>query len=301
MNTPLIVIMGPTASGKTQFALDVACKIGGEIVNADSIQVYKEIPILSSSPTSEEKSTINHHLYNYVPITEDYSVGRYIEDAIKIIHNISARNIIPILVGGTGMYIKSLCYGMHNLPQITPDIRESARNKFKELGNEKFYQELEKLDPLGASKLHPSNSQRLIRYYEIFIQTGCSITEFYKNTPSKFLENYDVKINILEPDRKTLYERCNARFLKMIEDGALNEVTKLKASYQNPIGARKAIGFNEISSYLDSEITFEEAIILSQARTRQYAKRQITWCKNQMHDAKHICFEKALPEIHDIL
>lgn len=284
----LFVIAGPTASGKSQLAIDLANKINGEIVNADAIQVYKDINILSASPSQTDKKSTPHHLYNYIDITEDYSVGRYIKDAICIIHDITARGKIPILVGGTGMYIKSLCYGIHNIPDIDPMIRNKAREQFQEQGNENFYHELQTLDPIGASELHSSNSQRLIRYYEVFLQTGRSITEFYKDKPSLFLEEYDIQIIILEPERKMLYERCNTRFISMLDNGAIGEVTHIRSLYNQHTAAIKVIGFNEIGLYLDSTISKDEAITIAQTRTRQYAKRQITWFRHQIDDAVRI-------------
>ncbi len=286
----LYVIAGPTASGKSKLALDLAREIDGEIINADAIQVYQEIPILAAIPSNADKALVQHHLYNYVSITDSYSVGRYITDAVAVIHEITVRGKVPILVGGTGMYIKSLCYGIHNVPNIDPAIRTNSRHKFQELGNTKFYEALWDLDPEGAAKLRVSDSQRLIRFYEVFMQTGRSILEFYNEKPSLFLENYNIHINILETDRKMLYERCDARFVEMIENGALNEVSNVRSLYADTTAAEKAIGFNELSRYLDGLISREDAILSAQARTRQYAKRQMTWFRHQLHDAVKIEF-----------
>jgi tRNA dimethylallyltransferase len=297
----LFVIAGPTASGKSQLALNLSCEVGGEIINADAIQIYNEIPILSCAPSEYDKSLIKHHLYNYITVTDDYSVGRYIKDAIATIHNITARDKIPILVGGTGMYIKSLCHGMHNIPDIDPEIREKSRDKFQALGNEKFYAELQRLDPVGAEKLHASNSQRIIRFYEIFMQTGRSIVEFYMDKPSLFLEDYDIKTIVLETDRMVLYDRCNARFVSMVENGAIQEVEHIRVLYSGKTAAEKAIGFNELVLYLDGAITKDEAITLAQARTRQYAKRQMTWFRHQIDDATPISFDSSISSIDDIL
>jgi len=284
----LFVVAGPTASGKSQLAIDLANKINGEIVNSDAIQVYKNINILSASPSQRDKESISHHLYNYIDLEEDYSVGRYIKDATSIIHAITEQGKVPILVGGTGMYIKSLCYGIHNIPDIDPMIRQKARMLFQEQGNEKFYHELQKFDPIGANELHPSNSQRLIRYYEVFLQTGRSITEFYKDRPTLFLEKYDIQIIILEPDRKMLYERCDKRFNSMLDNGAIEEVLHIRSLYNDTTAATKVIGFNEIGLYLDGTISKDDAISLAQTRTRQYAKRQMTWFRHQIEDAIRI-------------
>ena len=284
----LFVVAGPTASGKSQLAIDLANKINGEIINADAIQVYQEIPILSCSPSQTDIKSIAHHLYNYISVIDDYSVGKYIKDAISIIHDVTECHKIPIIVGGTGMYIKSLCYGIHNIPDIDTEIRENARNKFQEQGNEKFYQTLQKLDPIGAMQLHPSNSQRLIRFYEVFMQTGHSIIEFYNDEPSSFLKDYNIKTIILEPARELLYDRCNTRFVSMLENGAIQEVENVKSLYNEATAASKAIGFDELSLYLDGAISKDDAIISAQTRTRQYAKRQMTWFRHQIKDATRI-------------
>lgn len=284
----LFVIAGPTASGKSKLALDLANKINGEIINADAIQVYKEVPILSCSPSKADTDSIAHYLYNYICLTAHYSVGKYIQDAIATINNITARNKVPIIVGGTGMYIKSLCYGIHNIPDIDPKIREKTRDKFQKLGNEKFYQELQKLDPIGALQLHPSNSQRIIRFYEVFTQTGRSIVEFYKDEPSLFLKDYAIKTIILEPPREMLYDRCNTRFVSMLQEGAVEEVEHIRSQYTSTTAAEKVIGFNEIGLYLDGTVSKDDAVTLAQARTRQYAKRQMTWFRHQISDAKRI-------------
>ena len=298
----LFVIAGPTASGKSQFAIDLACKIDGEIINADAIQVYSEMPILTAAPSAYDQAVIKHHLYNYIPVTDHYSVGKYIENAIATIHEVTARNKVPILVGGTGMYIKSLCYGMHDIPDISPEIRANVREKFQKLGNIEFYKALKDLDPIGAEMLHESDSQRLMRFYEISLQTGRSITEFYKEKPKLLLENYDIKTIILDPEREYLYERCNKRFIQMLEQGALDEVEHISSLYgAQKTAAEKVIGFNELAMYLKGEISKDEAIILAQTRTRQYAKRQVTWFKHQINDAMRISFSEKLPLIEDII
>ncbi len=300
MSAELFVIAGPTASGKSQYALDLANKVGGEIINADAIQVYQEIPILSCAPSIADTKSITHHLYNYISVTDDYSVGKYIQDAVTAINNVTSSGKVPILVGGTGMYIKSLCYGIHDIPEITAEIRANTRSKFQELGNEKFYDELRQLDPIGAAQIHQSNSQRVIRYYEIFMQTGHSIVEFYKDKPQSFLQNYDIKTIILEPERKMLYDRCDKRFIAVL-DNALEEVAYVCSLYDEYTAAEKAIGFNELKAYLANTISKDEAIALAQARTRQYAKRQMTWFRHQIDDAIRIEFDNILPSIDHIL
>ncbi len=279
----MLIICGPTASGKSKFAIEKANQIDGEIVNIDSIQVYKEIPILTCSPTEEDKLYLPHHLYNHISIIEPYSASIYINEALEVIEKITSRNKVPIIVGGTGLYIKALSQGLSPIPDIPLDIRESVRKLFIEIGKEEFYKKLISLDPLALSNIHPSNSQRLMRAYEVFMHTGKSIFEFHKSITLSPLANYNVKTTILMPERDELYKRCDVRFLELMKIGVIEEVLALKGVVDKT--KIKAIGFSEIMRYIEGEITKEEAINIAQTKTRQYAKRQITWFRHQMSEA----------------
>ena len=279
----LLIICGPTASGKSKFAMELAKKITGEIVNIDAIQVYKELPILTCSPTIEDKYYTPHHLYNHISITDNYSAGIYLDESIQIIKDITARNSIPIVVGGTGLYIKALCEGLSDIPSIPDEIRQIVRELFEKIGKEEFYRKLSLLDNEAAIKLEPSNSQRLMRAYEVFLYTGKSIYEYYKSDIKSPIHGYDVKTLILIPDRNELYARCDQRFIELMKIGAIEEVKSMGGI---DISKIKAIGFAEITQYLDGVISKQEAIKLAQTKTRQYAKRQITWFKHQISGDK---------------
>ncbi len=281
----LFIICGPTASGKSRLALEKALELEGEIVNADSIQVYKEIPILTCSPTMADKALAPHHLYNHTPIGENYSVSRYVQEATEAIDMITAREKIPIVVGGTGLYIKALSEGLSEIPEVPQELRNAVRDQFVDIGREAFYAKLQSLDPLAA-RLHPSNTQRIIRAYEVFAYTEKSIFDFHASSaPKSPLDKYDVEITVLIPDRSELYSRCDGRFVELMSMGVLEEVRNVMDQSSS---AEKAIGFKEIRRYLRGEITREEATKQAQAKTRQYAKRQITWFKHQINGVANI-------------
>lgn len=284
LNRTLIIICGPTASGKSSIALDIASKLDGEIVNADSMQIYKEIPILTASPSIEGKAKIKHHLYNYKSIREEYSVSEFIDEATGIIDNITQRGKTPILVGGTGLYIKSLCEGLNNIPEIPDEVRDKVRKIFAEFGNKKFYDMLKKVDAKATSILHFSDSQRLMRAYEVILHTKKSIYDFHAMEKKSPLENYNVKTAIITGDRQKLYNKINTRFDQMLSNGAIEEVEKV-ADITDPQKVR-AIGYKEIYDYIKGKISLEEAIRFAQAKSRQYAKRQITWFNRQIKGEK---------------
>jgi tRNA dimethylallyltransferase len=279
-NKNLLIICGPTASGKSKLALEKAKQINGEIINIDAMQVYKEIPILTCSPTTEDKSSISHYLYNHISVIEKYSASIYLGEAVKVIKKITLAGKIPIIVGGTGLYIKALCQGLSEIPDIPLELRESVRKLFLEDGKEEFYKKLTILDPFSAQNLHPSNSQRLMRAYEVFLHTGKSIYEFHKSPAVSAIKDYNIETIILMPEKKELYNRCNTRFVELFKNGVVEEVESLKEIVDKE--KIKAIGFCEIMRYIEGEITKEDAITIAQAKTRQYAKRQITWFRHQV-------------------
>ena len=278
-----IIICGPTASGKTDIAHKLALELNGEIVNCDSVQIYKQIPIITASPSSKLKEEAPYHLYNFLDVSSEYSVAEYIEDAVKIIREISSRNRLPIIVGGSGMYINSLIYGMNEIPNISKETRLATRELFQKLGNEEFFQKLSEVDPQSAIKLRKSDSQRIIRAYEVMLETGKSIFDFHLGEKTKPLPEFKFEIRLIIPERAILYENCNERVSILLESGAIEEVRHLlHISAQLGHTAKKALGISEIMNYLDGKITYENAIELIQTRTRQYAKRQTTWFKNQL-------------------
>lgn len=281
MSKPSIVIIcGPTASGKSKIALKIASANNGEIINADSTQIYKEIPILSCSPGQEDKKQIPHHLYNHKSLDDEYSVGIYLSEALPIIKKVTSRGKLPIIVGGTGLYIKALLEGISKIAETPKKIREDIRNLFNKLGNEKFFEELKKLDPKATAKLHPNNSQRLIRAMEVFKNTGKSLYDFHQDKSDSPLDEYNVKLFIIKSDREKLYKKCTERFAQLLETGAIEEVKKIADKF--PATNVKAIGYSEIYKYIQGEISKEEAIGIASQKTRNYAKRQITFFKHQI-------------------
>lgn len=278
-----IIVCGPTASGKSGLAHQIALKQGGAIINADSIQVYKQIPIITASPPLNMQQEVPYYLYNFLDIDQNFSVAQYINLAAKTVKQVSEKGKIPIIVGGSGMYIGALLYGYHEIPEIDQEIRQKVRNLQHELGQEEFFKMLVSSDPL-ANRLGPLDTQRTIRAMEVLKQTGKSIFSFHDNiTKIKPLPEFTFEIKYLQPERALLYEICNKRLVEIFNSGGIDEV-KL-ACEQFPIvsnSAFKAIGFQEIKDYIDGKITLQQAIIQAQTRTRQYAKRQITWFKHQL-------------------
>ena len=282
LKSKIILISGPTASGKSSFAIKVAKKVDGEIINADSMQVYKELKILSARPDPKEYKKIKHHLYGFYNVTKNFSTGDWLKLVLKKIEEVQKRKKTPILVGGTGLYFKALTDGLVKIPNISLKFRNQVRDLQKELRQKKFYEKLIKLDPSSRGKIKPTDTQRSIRAYEVKKFTKKSIHEWFKNTKSSFMENDFFKVYIDYP-RQELIERINARTSKMIENGAIKEVKDfIKLRVRKDKSANKAIGVNEIKEYLknqkDLNYTKEKIAI----KTRQYAKRQSTWARGNM-------------------
>ena len=282
LKSKIILISGPTASGKSSFAIKVAKKVDGEIINADSMQVYKELKILSARPDPKEYKKIKHHLYGFYNVTKNFSTGDWLKLVLKKIEAVQKRKKTPILVGGTGLYFKALTDGLVKIPNISLKFRNQVRDLQKELRQKKFYEKLIKLDPSSRGKIKPTDTQRSIRAYEVKKFTKKSIHEWFKNTKSSFMENDFFKVYIDYP-RQELIERINARTSKMIENGAIKEVKDfIKLRVRKDKSANKAIGVNEIKEYLknqkDLNYTKEKIAI----KTRQYAKRQSTWARGNM-------------------
>ncbi len=286
----VIVICGPTASGKTQFAHLLAKKNNGEIVNADSMQLYKSLPIITSSPSLELKNELPYHLYNFLDINSEYCVAKYAQMAAEKIKEISTRKKLPILVGGSGMYINSLIKGFSYIPDIEPEVRAQVRSFQHSLDSNEFFELLKKTDPVIVNVLNAWDSQRVARAYEVFLQTGKSIL-YYQKSNAKLLEDFVFKIILLLPDRKFLYSMCNNRLEQMFKKGAVEEVKSLLNEKCNINAlAMKSLGVKEIISYLENRISKDEAMEIAKTRTRQYAKRQVTWFKNQLQEKDIIEF-----------
>ena len=284
----IVLISGPTASGKSNFAVKIAKKIQGEIINADSMQVYKILKILTARPNKIEQKDIKHHLYGVVDLNKKFSTGQWLELAIKKIKNIKKKKKIPILVGGTGLYFQSLINGLVKIPEIPLKFRNKVRLMSKREGQKKFYKKLLKLDPKVKDKFDPNDTQRSIRAYEIKSYTDISMYDWLARTESEFKNSDFLKLYI-ETKREKLIERINLRTLNMINGGAINEVKKfLKLKIRKDQSVNKVIGIAELTQYLNHEVTLDEAKELISIKTRQYAKRQATWARTRMTSWKKI-------------
>ena len=278
----IILISGPTASGKSNFAIKIAKKVEGEIINADSMQVYKKLKILTARPNKIEKKNIKHHLYGTVALNEKFSTGQWLELAIKKIKSIQKKKKIPILAGGTGLYFQSLINGLVKIPEIPLNFRNKVRLMSKREGQKKFYKKLLKLDPKIKDKFDPNDTQRSIRAYEIKSYTNISMYDWLTKTKSEFKDSDFLKLHI-ETKREKLIERINLRTSTMINSGAINEVKKfIKLKIRKDQNVNKVIGIAELTQYLNDKTTLEEAKELISIKTRQYAKRQATWARTRM-------------------
>lgn len=321
----IIIIAGPTASGKTKTSLEIATEIGGEIINADSMQLYKDLPILSALPTMEERSIdpyhfskisnhketrgrglgrieireyrrhpdvddvgacfsgmVSHHLYGILEAHEQFSVAMWLEEVSKLLSAVLERGKTPLIVGGTGLYINALLHGLYTLPLISPENRQKARNDWEKLGVEKFHSMLAHHDPASAAILHPNDKQRLIRSWEIFLETGKSIQTFRSQSSLSPIANFNVLKFLLFPDKEELKKRADLRFDKMIEMGAVEEVRNL-LDRGVPLSAPifRTLGARDLALYLLGEQTLEQACEKAKIATHQYIKRQRTWFRHQ--------------------
>jgi tRNA dimethylallyltransferase len=278
----IILISGPTASGKSNFAIKIAKKINGEIINADSMQVYKQLKILTARPNKEEQKNIKHHLYGVVDLNKKFSTGQWLGIATKTIREIKKRKKIPILVGGTGLYFQSLINGLVKIPEIPTKFRNKIRLIQKKEGQKKFYKKLIKIDPQSIGKFDSNDTQRSIRAFEIKSFTKISMYEWLNKTKTEFNENEFLKLYI-NFKRDDLIKRISLRTAKMIEEGAIKEVKKfIKSKIKKDLSVNRVIGIDELTQYLEEKINLDQAQELISIKTRQYAKRQATWARSRM-------------------
>ena len=282
LKSKIILISGPTASGKSNFSIKLAKKINGEIINADSMQVYKELKILSARPNPKDYQKIKHHLYGFHSVKNNFSTGDWLKNVIKKIKQVKGRKKIPILVGGTGLYFKALTDGLVSIPNIPIRYRNNIRDLQKKLGQKKFYQKLLKLDPKSKDKINPTDTQRSIRAYEVKQFTKKSLHEWFENTKSYFNKDDFFKIYIDYP-REDLIQRIHTRADQMIKIGVIREVKRfIKLKVRKDKSVNKAIGINEIKEYLKKTNDLSDVIEKISIKTRQYAKRQSTWARGHM-------------------
>ena len=278
----IILISGPTSSGKSNFAVKLAKKVQGEIINADSMQVYKKLKILTARPNKIEQKNIKHHLYGVVDLNKKFSTGEWLKIAIKKIKEIKKRKKIPILVGGTGLYFQSLIDGLVKIPEIPIKFRNKIRLMQKKEGQRKFYKELLRIDPMAKNKFDQNDTQRAIRAFEIKSFTKISMYEWLTKTKSEFKDEEFLKLYI-DFKREDLIKRISLRSIKMIEEGAINEVKKfIKLKIKKDLSVNRVIGIDELTQHLDKKIKLVQARELISIKTRQYAKRQATWARSRM-------------------
>ena len=284
----IILISGPTASGKSNFAIKIAKKIQGEIINADSMQVYKQLRILTARPNKKEQRNIKHHMYGRVDLNKNFSTGQWLKATIKKIKEVKKRKKIPIIVGGTGLYFQSLIEGLVKIPEIPIKFRNKIRLMQKKEGQKNFYKKLLKIDSMVKDKFDPNDAQRTIRAFEIKSFTKISMYEWLSKTKSEF-KNYEFVKLYVDFDREDLIKRISLRSTKMIEEGAIKEVKKfIKLKIKKDLSVNRVIGIDELTQYLNRKINLDQAQELISIKTRQYAKRQATWARSRMSSWKKI-------------
>ncbi|MBI3705800.1 MAG: tRNA (adenosine(37)-N6)-dimethylallyltransferase MiaA [Rhizobiales bacterium] len=299
MNKPVaILIAGPTASGKSALALDLAEKLGGVIVNADSMQVYRDLRIVTARPTAEEEARIPHLLYGHVDAAENYSVGRWCRDVGNALAEIAALGRVPILVGGTGLYFKALTAGLAAVPPIPADIRENVRGRLQSEGVAPLYAELMERDPATAHRLMPLDRSRIARALEVMLATGRSLTDWHRDGLPGLIDPAGAAKVFLACERQPLVARIETRFAAMLRDGALEEVRALRERRLDPLlPAMKAHGVPWLVRHLNGDISLDQAAAGSIMDTRRYAKRQHTWFRNQMRDWPMLAADDAIASI----
>jgi tRNA dimethylallyltransferase len=279
-----LLIMGPTASGKSALALALAERLGGEIVNADSMQVYRDFRILTARPSAAEEARAPHHLYGYFDADQLYSAGRWLTDALAAIEAIEARGRMPIVVGGTGLYFKALTEGLADIPAADPDVRAALRERAGREGAPALHAELAARDPSTAARLEPNDAPRILRALEVLETTGDSISTLQASTKPALSRERWAGVTLV-PDREALYPVVNARYDAMLKAGALDEVRAFAARKLDPtLPAMKAHGAPALMEHLQGDMPLHVAAEIGKRDTRRYAKRQFTWIANQMQD-----------------
>ena len=278
----IILLAGPTASGKSKLAIHLAKKINGEIINADSMQIYKEFSILSSRPRKSEIKKIKHHLYGIISVKKYFSAGDWLREVKKKVNYCLKNKKTPIIVGGTGLYFNTITKGISKIPDIDIKTRNNVRTLFNKLGPKKFYKKLLKLDPKIEGKILPSDSQRTQRAYEVKLKTKRSLFDWFAKTKSEFLD-FNLKKIFINIPRDHLLKRISKRTELMFREKCVSEVRNFnKLKINKSLSANKLIGVDEINQYLKGMISLDKCRELIDIKTRQYAKRQNTWARGHM-------------------
>jgi tRNA dimethylallyltransferase len=284
-----ILIAGPTASGKSALALAIAERVGGVVINADSMQVYRELRILSARPTAEDERRVPHRLYGFVPASEAYSAGRFARDAAAAIAAARSEGRRPIIVGGTGLYFKALLEGLSPIPRIDAAIRDHWRGEAERRGAAALHRNLAQRDAVMAARLAPTDTQRVVRALEVLEQTGRSLAEWQRERSPPVVEEAETVELLLTLDRSELHARADARFEQMMAEGALQEAKALaELGIDASLPAMRAIGVRPLIAALEGKCSLEEAAAAAKQETRHYVKRQETWFKNHMISWQHI-------------
>jgi tRNA dimethylallyltransferase len=287
-----VLIAGPTASGKSALALDLAQRCGGMVINTDSMQGYRDLRVLTARPTSSEEALVPHRLYGYVDAAVNFSAGSYVADAAKALAEARAQGRMPIFVGGSGLYFKAITRGLSAVPPIPPEVRDGVRARLERDGVEALHAELARRDAFSAERLKPRDRTRIARALEVVEATGRSLTDWHREGLPPILPPGEFVGLFLGPERDALYARIDARFDAMLKAGALEEVAALAARKLDPLlPAMKAHGVPALIRHLNGEITLDEAAEIGRADTRHYAKRQFTWFRHQLPE-----FEWVMPE-----
>jgi tRNA dimethylallyltransferase len=296
-----VLIAGPTASGKSALALALAERFGGTVINTDSMQVYRDLRIITARPTPDEEALVPHRLYGHVGAGVNFSAGAWVADAAKVLEEARAQNRLPIFIGGSGLYFKALTRGLSAVPPIPWEMREAVRARLDRCGVEALHAELARRDPASAERLKPRDRIRIARALEVVEATGRSLTDWHRDGLPPLLPQGAFSALFLAPDRDALYARIDARFAAMLAAGALEEVATLAARGLDPLlPAMKAHGVPALIRHLNGEITLEEAAEIGRADTRHYAKRQFTWFRHQLPEFEWLTPEAAHGWLSDV-
>ncbi|MPY76547.1 MAG: tRNA (adenosine(37)-N6)-dimethylallyltransferase MiaA [Alphaproteobacteria bacterium] len=280
---PAVVVAGPTCSGKSALALDLAVTFGGTVINADSMQVYRELRVLTARPDAADEARAPHRLYGVIPAAEPCSAARWRSLAVAAIAEAREQGRAPIVCGGTGLYLRALMEGLSPLPDVPGEVREAVRARFAPAGTTAIHDALREADPKAAARLAATDRQRLLRAWEIFEATGVSIVDWQDRPPSGPPPGIGFRTILLMPPRDATYAACDARLRRMVEEGALDEVRRLRDLQLDPaLPVMKALGVAELIAYLDDGLDREAAIAAAQQATRNYVKRQYTWFSRQI-------------------
>lgn len=281
-----ILITGPTASGKSALAVRLAAAHGGVVVNADSMQVYDTLNLLTARPQPEDMQGIEHCLYGHVPASAAWSTGDWLREAARLVEELRRAGCLPVFVGGTGLYFRALTGGLSDMPAIPAEIRERLRARLADEGAEALHRELAAGDPVAAGRVRPGDGQRILRALEVFEATGRPISAFQAGGGAAVIDPAQAEKIVVLPDRAVLAGRIDRRFAAMLKNGAVEEVRALLALRLSPqMPAMKAIGVPQIAAMLSGEMSEAEVIERASAATRQYAKRQMTWFRNQLDES----------------